>query len=124
MSEHELPPPRLLVDGEPLAGIQTTAGHLGGYDLTIATTIGPLAIDVRTVVLGHFLTDTAVAHCIRAPGIAECKTSLIAPGGLTDPTARARRVLEHYLEIQQAVETVTRSHVTLDIDDAALTCRI
>ncbi len=67
MPERSLPAPRLLVDEKPIGGITTVIGHLGGYDLTIITTVGPLALDVQTSVLGHPLTETTIAHCIRGP---------------------------------------------------------
>lgn len=120
MPERSLPAPHLLVDDQPIIGITTVMGHLGGYDLTIITTVGPLALDVQTSVLGHPWTETTIAHCIRGPGLADAKTKLIAPGGLGDSTARARRVLDHYAELRQAVERLTGGDVRIDTDDVAL----
>jgi hypothetical protein len=74
----ELRSPRVLVAGRELAGVTTVAGHVGGYDLILATTVGPLALDVVTSVVAHPATDTVITHLMRGPALASVKTVRLA----------------------------------------------
>ena len=115
-----LPPPCIHADGHPVAGVHSEIGRLGGYDLTIATTVGEMALDVQTTVLGHPATTTHVSWIARARGLALSGAEKLPPGGLRDSTAIARRLLEHYAHVQAAIEELAGVEVSIDIDDHAL----
>jgi hypothetical protein len=121
MHVRALPSVRILVDGVQLTGVSTEISQLGGYDLAIATTVGPYALDVRTSVLGHPTTKTAVSHLVRAPGISRCETELAPHGGLAEGISRSRRLLEHFAQVQGALTLLSDSDdVRVELDDAAL----
>jgi hypothetical protein len=116
----DVPAPFVFVDDERLFGVVTVVGHLGGYDLTIATTVGPLALDVQSSVLGHPATATAVAHLVRGPGVANVDLQLLEAGGLDGHVARAARLLDHYARVRAAVEQLTLGAVRIELPDVAL----
>ncbi len=120
MRVRSLPAVRIFVDGVELTGAHTAIGQLGGYDLTVATTVGPYALDVRTSVLGHPATETAVSHLVRGPGLAECIAELKPAGGLADATGNSRRLLDHFAQVQAALERLAEGAVRIELDDAAL----
>lgn len=120
MFRSQVPAPRILVDGVPVDGVVTELGHLGGYDLVIATTVGPLALDVQTTVLGHPLSPTAVAHLVRAPGVGDVSSEILEAGGLDGHVARSRRLLEHYAQVHAAVEQLVDGDVRIELADLAL----
>lgn len=119
MVVRELAAPEILVDGRPIGGISTRVGNLGGYDLTLASTVGPLAIDVQTSILAGLATETAISHLIQTPGLNEAIASVAAPGGLDGAIARSQRLLEHYAQLQRAVEFETGAPTRIELSDAS-----
>jgi hypothetical protein len=93
--------------GDDVLNAVSDVGTVGGYDLTLSTTIAGLGLDVKTTVLGHLTTDTAVSRLVRAPGIAQCQTALHPPGGLATFGSRCTLLLEHYTAVQDAVCRLT-----------------
>lgn len=120
MVGRDLPSAHIAVDRKPLSGVSTRIGHLGGYDLTIATTIGPLAIDVQTSVLGGPNSRTVVSHLVQTSGGADVRVDVVESGGLSGATARSRRLLDHYVQVQAALELATGCDVRIELHDAAL----
>lgn len=120
MSAARLPAPRIYVDGELLAGVETELAQLGGYDLTIHTGIPAYGLDVQSSVLGHPASATAIAHLVVTPGSAEVGVASVAAGGLHGDVARASRLLDHYLCLQTALQQLTGSDVRVDLTDRAL----
>ena len=120
MPERSLPAPCLLVDEERIGGITTVVEHLGGYDLTTITTVGPLALDVQTAVHSHPLTYTTIApsasedQARRRLGRLDCNWRPL------QPDRQAQRVLEHCAELRGAAERLTGRDVRIELDDAAL----
>lgn len=58
MRVRSVPAARILVDSVETTRVVSEIGRLWAYDLTITTTVGPYAFDVRTSVLGHREPDT------------------------------------------------------------------
>jgi hypothetical protein len=115
-----LGPPRILVDG--LARPCTTVlSYAGIHQLTLASAIGDLAIELHSTYLGHRQHGyIATAHAARVLG--QPPRVYCAPDGAAEePVGQSRRscLLNHLDQLSILVTETTGFRVAVDIDDAA-----
>jgi hypothetical protein len=121
VEREELPAPRVIVAGRPLA-CSTLLGYAGAYQLTLSSTLADLAVELHSSYLGHPAADrTAAAHLRLRPRHAP-RVWLVEhePSTLPVRDARRRCLLDHLAELRALVATITAQEVRVDVDDAAL----
>src|SRR5206468_1254245 len=115
-----LGPPRILVDG--LARRCTTIfSYAGMHQLTLASSIPDLSIELHSTYLGHrlhgYITTTHAARVLGQPPRVYC-----APDGAAEqPVGQSRRscLLNHLDQLSILVTETTGFRVAVHIDDAA-----
>lgn len=112
---------RILIDDVELTGVHTEIGHLGAYDLTIVTTVGPLAIDVQSAFVGHPAGEGVAAHAAVVPGHTDTSQRRTEPGHLADADARAARLVEHLAYVRDVIAKLHPGEIRVEIADSELT---
>ncbi|HWH10217.1 MAG TPA: hypothetical protein VG165_03755 [Solirubrobacteraceae bacterium] len=121
MPTESLGPPRILVDGV-VRRCTTTLSYAGMHQLTLASAMPDLSIELHSTYLGHRLHGyIATAHAARVLG--QPTRVYCAPDGAAElPVGQSRRscLLNHLDQLSILVTETTGFRVAIDIDDAAL----
>lgn len=116
----DLEPPSVVVAGIPVDGVVTTVGSLGGHDLTIATSVALLGLDVQSSTLGAADGKTGTVHLVRSRAGSQISFDETDEGGLFDRTSRSKCLLDHYVRVKEALERIADAEVHIEIADHAL----